>query len=292
VTVAQLLAAVAVVLAFTGLRELLGGLTAAGAALRPPSALGPLRRSAAGFLPRLAALAPGRRLAPPRDLAARLAAAGEPAGLGAREWMAIKASCALAVSVPALVAALGGAGRMTLLLALGGPLAGFVAPDFWLSRAIRMRSEASLRDLPDMVDLLRVSVEAGVAPVSAMGAVAAEFDGPLAREWRRLAAAVALGEPQDAALARLAERLPAEEVRAFSQALARARRHGLPLGATLAAQAGRAREAQRRRMRERAARAGPKIQLVVALVLVPSMLLMVAAVLAGELLGGGLVAPL
>jgi tight adherence protein C len=140
-----------------------------------------------------------------------------------------------------------------------------------------------VRELPDLLDLLRVSVEAGVAPLRAMGAVAAQFDGPLAAEWRRAAAAVALGEPQAEAIVSMTERIAAEEVRAFADALIRSRRHGLPLAATLATQAMRAREARRRRIRERAARAGPKMQLVVALVLVPSMLLIVTALLVAEL---------
>ena len=73
-----------------------------------------------------------------------------------------------------------------------------------------------MRELPDLLDLLRVSVEAGVAPIRAMGTVAAQFDGPLAAEWRRISAAVALGEPQAARSRRMTERIAAEEVRAFA----------------------------------------------------------------------------
>jgi tight adherence protein C len=70
-------------------------------------------------------------------------------------------------------------------------------------------------------------------------------------------------------------------------ALNRAARHGAPLADTLAGQARAARFALARRIREDAARAGPKIQLVVALLLVPSVLLLVAAALAAALLDGG-----
>jgi tight adherence protein C len=92
--------------------------------------------------------------------------------------------------------------------------------------------------------------------------------------------------PLERALATLAERLPQREIRAFCAALDRARRHGTPLGRTLAGQARDARLALRRRVQEDAARAAPKIQLVVALLLVPSVLLMVAAALISALLGG------
>lgn len=229
-----------------------------------------------------------RRMAPPENLRGRLTAAGEPLGLGVREWMAVKSACAAAASLIAVAVATRGPGRLGLLLMLAAPLAGFVLPDFWISRVVRARQEDARRRLPDMLDLLRVTVEAGVPPLRALRQVSAHFDGVLATEWKRLAASVAFGESQDDALAGLSARLPAEEVRAFADALGRARRHGLPLGKTLAAQASRARHARRHDIRERAARAGPKIQLVVALLLVPSVLLMVAAVLASELLSPSL----
>ena len=202
--------------------------------------------------------------------------------------MALKAGSAAAMSLPSVAVLAAAPGRFGVLVALAGPAAGFVVPDFWLARAVRVRSEAAVRELPDLLDLLRVSVEAGIPPVRAMGAVADEFDGPLAVEWRRAAAAVALGEPQATALDNLAARISAEEVRSFADALVRSRRHGLPLAATLATQAARAREARRRRIREQAARAGPKMQLVVALVLVPSMLLVITALLVSELAPIGL----
>ena len=257
---------------------------------------------------RFGALAVLRRVRAPRDLHARLVAAGEPGGLRPRDWMAVKAGSAVAVMLPSLVLLASSSSRLGTLTALAGPLAGFVAPDFWLARgeravgpeqflprefetrAAQVLPRAAVhvtlkgpRELPDLLDLLRVSVEAGIPPVRAMDAVAAQFDGPLAAEWRRVAAAVALGEPQSAAIRGMSERIAAAEVRSFGEALLRSRRHGLPLAAALATQAARAREARRRRIREQAARAGPKMQLVVALVLVPSMLLVVTALLVSEL---------
>jgi len=125
----------------------------------------------------------------------------------------------------------------------------------------------------------------------ALGTVAAQFSGALATEWRRAAAEAALGAPQEDALASLADRLPAEEVASLVEALGRSRRHGVPLRHVLAVQAARARHRRRQRVREKAARAGPKIQLVVALLLVPSVLLMVAAVIVAELQRSGLYLP-
>jgi tight adherence protein C len=238
----------------------------------------------------LAARRPLERAAP-RDLRARLIAAGEPAGLSVRDWVALKAACAF-VALPLFGLLFAGApGRILMLVLVAAPVGGFFAPDVWLARLCRQRGEAASRELPDMLDLLRVTVEAGMPPVRGIGVVAAEFDGTLAAEWRRVVAAVAFGASQDEALAGLRERLPADAITALVEALRRALRHGAPLGRTLALQAARARERRHSEIRERAARAGPKIQLVVALLLVPAVLLIVAAGLVAELKGSGLFVP-
>jgi len=178
-------------------------------------------------------------------------------------------------------------GRLSVVALLVGPAAGFVAPEFWLARLIERRLRAAGAELAPMLDLLQVTVEAGAAPSAALGDVGARFTGPLAAEWRAAATAIALGKPHDRALAALARRLPSPRVRAFADCMQRARRRGLPLGEMLARQAAAARHEQQIRIRERAARAGPKIQLVVAFVLVPSVMLIVAATLIAELTAPG-----
>jgi tight adherence protein C len=237
----------------------------------------------------------GARLRPaaaPRDLEARIAAAGCPAGLGSRELMAAKLAAAAAGGLAGTALSTAAPGRLAPALAVVGPVAGFLAPDLWLSRRAAARARHLRRELPAMLDLLRVGVEAGSSLAEALRSVGAGTRGPLAVEWRAVGRQVALGVPVERALAGMAERAPLPEVRALVAALDRARRHGAPLAHTLAAQARDARFALARHAREEAARAGPKIQLVVALLLVPSVLLLVtaallAAVLAGD---GGLLA--
>jgi len=243
------------------------------------------RQGGTSIVRRLAALVPAR-LRPPLDLAARIEAAGSPGGIGAGEVMALKVGAAV-LAVP--FATLSGSvvpGRLGLLFAIGGPAAGFLAPDLWLARRGRERIRATRRDLPPLLDLVRVAVEAGMAPSHALAAVSERSTAPLAHEWGAVAQQVQLGVPLGDALYGLTRRLPAPELRAFAGALSRAARHGAPLSDTLAAQARDARLARRRRIEEEAAKAAPKIQLAVALLLVPSVLLIVAAALAAALLGG------
>jgi tight adherence protein C len=226
--------------------------------------------------------AAGRRA--PRGLELRIAAAGRPAGLGVREVMAAKLAGALAAGALGAITSAAAPGRLGLLVAVAAPVGGFLAPDLWLARRADERARAVRRDLPAMLDLLRVTVDAGASLPAALAGVGARSRGPLAVEWRAVGREVALGVPLSEALRGMVERLPQPEVRTLCGALERARRHGAPLADTLASQARDSRASLRRHVQEDAARAGPKIQLVVALMLVPSVLLMVAAALASALL--------
>ena len=106
------------------------------------------------------------------------------------------------------------------------------------------------------------------------------------RELRRAAARATLGEPAEAALDAPRGALPRRRLPPFVAALRRAERHGAPLAAALAAQAAEARSRRAAQRSETAAKAAPKIQLVVTLLLVPAVLLLLAAALIPALLGG------
>jgi tight adherence protein C len=227
------------------------------------------------------------KLKPPGGLVARIAAAGHPGGFGVRELKAAKLAAALAGAMTGVMLGALAPGRLGLATAAAGPVAGFFAPDRWLTKLARQRAAAAQRELPALLDLLRVTVDAGLPLPAAIAEVGRRASGPLAAEWRRAGRETSLGIPLHDSLAGTATRLPLPEVAALTAALARAARHGAPLSATLAAQAEGARLARRRRIQEEAAKAGPKIQLVVALLLVPSVLLLVAAALTAALLSGG-----
>jgi tight adherence protein C len=269
---AAALSFIAAVAAVIGAASILGA--------RPP-------RERGGFARRLANAVPAR-LKPPLDLAARLDAAGRPGNLKPGEFMAIKALAALTAAPIGAATATAAPGRLGPVALALAPVAGFFAPDLQLRKRTKARIREARRDLPALLDLMRVAIDAGMAPAQALGAIGGRSDAPLARELAGAADQVSLGEPLAEALEAIARRLPAPELQAFAAALNRATTHGAPLADTLAAQARDARLARRRRIEEEAAKAAPKIQLVVALLLVPSVLLMVAAALAAALLGSGL----
>lgn len=192
-------------------------------------------------------------------------------------------------ALAALLIAPAAPGRLAWLLAAALPAVGFLAPDILRARAERRRRRRLVADLPDALDLLAVGAAAGRGPAAGFAEIAAAGTGPLAEEMRIAVAELDCGRPLTDALAGLRERVPGAEVATLCATIERSRRLGSPLADQLRRQAGALRRDQRRATEERAARAAPKIQLVVALVLVPSVLLMIAAGLianADALLGG------
>ena len=114
-----------------------------------------------------------------------------------------------------------------------------------------------------------------------LGEVATDTSGPLAVELGSAVAEIECGRPAREAIADLRRRVPGAEVGALASALERSQTYGSPLAEQLHLQATTLRVDARRRIEDHAARAAPKIQLVVALVLVPSVLAaIVAAILA------------
>jgi tight adherence protein C len=230
----------------------------------------------------------GRRLgvAPaPEALARRLAAAGAPASLTPSDVMAAKTGAALVALLAILGPATALPGRLGPALAVALPLAAASAPELWLRRRARSRTRTMATEVADVLDLLRVCVEAGRPPGAALGDVGARHRGLLGSELRRAARELALGRPSREVLGELSQRCPLEELAALSAALRRADRHGAPLAPALQALAADARAARARAVREQAAKAAPKIQLVVALLLVPAVMLLIGAALAAAFAG-------
>ncbi len=235
---------------------------------------------------RRALLGLGRRIGvpeAPRDLRDRLEAAG--GTMTVADAMALKTGGAAAGALAGLVLATGAPGRLGLAVLPAGVAAGFVALDVWLLTRARARTARIAVELPDVVDLLRVALEAGLPPTRALAEVGRRHRGILAAELRRAAGQCAVGVPRRDALAALERRAPAEGVQAVTAVLDRADRLGAPPAEALQALARDARESRARARAEAAAKAAPKIQLVVALLLVPSVMLLVAAALAPALLG-------
>jgi tight adherence protein C len=273
VTRATILAALAGVVAAAGIADL--------AAVRRTG-----RRRAVRAVRALTRRLGAARKDAPRGLGARVDAAGLSAAVG--EVMAVKLGAAPVAALAALAILPLAPGRLGLALLAGSPCAGFFAPDIWLRARARRRARTIESEQADVLDLLRVAVGAGLGPWRALAEIGRRHPGVLPGELGAAARRVGLGMTPDAALARLERRCPAAGTHALTTALRRADRLGAPPARALAALAEEARARQARRAAEHAARAAPKIQLVVALLLVPSAMLLVAAALVPALTGASL----
>lgn len=210
---------------------------------------------------------------------ARLERAGLRERVGLRGFLVAKLAGAASGAVTSLAVMPVAPSRLApaLLVALVG--AGFLAPDAWAERIARRRRTELVAALPDALDLVAVGVATGRTPAALFGEIATGTAGPLAGELALAVAEIESGATQAAALASLRARTGTVELGVLGAALERSRRYGSPLADQLHAQAATLRVEERRRIEERAARAAPKIQLVVAMVLVPSALLTIAAAL-------------
>lgn len=212
---------------------------------------------------------------------ARLAAAGwdrdiTPRGVGAARVAALAAGLlvCLAGALLAPVAAVAGVGLAAW---------GWWSPVRRLRAHGRARRARIARQLPDLLDVLGMCVDTGMAADPALRAVAARLRGPLPAEIAHALDDISLGASRRAAYAALAERVDLDAMGRVVRALLDADELGAPLGRTLRTQAAHARDDARRAAHRRAASAGPRIQLVIALVMVPAALLMVLAVMTSEM---------
>jgi tight adherence protein C len=194
-----------------------------------------------------------------------------------RAGLSQRLGCAAGAGLLALLAAPVAPGRLAWLFAAVLPAAGFLIPDALRARSARRRHRRLVAALPDALDLLAVGIASGRSPAAGFKEVAESGSGPLAEEMRITVAEVGCGRPLSEALVSLRARVPGSEIATLCSAIERSRRFGSPLADQLRRQSSALRRDQRRAVEERAARAAPKIQLVVALVLVPSVLLMIAA---------------
>lgn len=186
----------------------------------------------------------------------------------------------LAIAVLALPAALAAApiapGRASLLVAVGVPMGASLFPDLLLERRVRLRRRRIAATLPDSLELMAMAAASGRGPGALLREAARAAHGPLQEELAAAVSALECGRPQSPALRDLGHHGGAE-LAAAASLLDRSRRLGSPLTDGLQAQAASLREERARQIGEHGAKAAPKIQLVVALLLVPSVLLIVAA---------------
>ncbi|MDQ3880182.1 MAG: type II secretion system F family protein [Chloroflexota bacterium] len=191
---------------------------------------------------------------------ARLRKAGYPGSLRGADWMGVKllstiVFAALLVLLTSLLFGIGGG----LFFGLIGAGVGFIAPEYWLGKRIRKRSLEMVLQLPDALDLLTISVEAGLGFDAALAKVVEKMDGPLVMEFRQALAEVRMGRARRDALRDIAERADAQPVSNFVGAIVQAEQLGVPIARVLQIQSQQLRVERRQRAEEQAAKAPVKM---------------------------------
>ncbi len=173
---------------------------------------------------------------------------------------------ALLMGLPVALALMGG-----LVLAL----VGFAAPLFWLRGATRQRQRRILRALPDTLDLIAVSVEAGLGLEAALARVTEKLPGPLSDEVSRTLREIAVGRDRHEALTDLGERTGVDELRTFVLSIVQAEQLGVGIAQTLKAQSDFLRM-RRRQQAELAAQQAPvKMVFPLVFLIFPAMMIVI-----------------
>jgi tight adherence protein C len=192
----------------------------------------------------------------------RLALAGNPGDLRVADWLGIKALGAILGAI--LFAVLGifvlGTGfAFGLILGIVGLLFGYTIPEFWLGGRVRKRQHLILLMIPDSLDLLTISVRAGLGFDAALGKVVEKLDGPLTDEFRRALAEVRVGKARRDALRDIVPRTEVPALTNFIGAIIQAEQLGVSISKVLQVQSEQLRIERRQRAEEMAAKAPIKM---------------------------------
>jgi tight adherence protein C len=194
----------------------------------------------------------------------RLALAGNPGDLRVADWLGIKAIGAIIGAILffflfAIVGVLGFPFLIGALLSIVGALFGYTIPEFWLGGRVKKRQKGILLMIPDALDLLTISVRAGLGFDAALGKVVEKLQGPLSDEFRRALAEVRVGKARRDALRDIVPRTEVVPLTNFIGAIIQAEQLGVSISKVLQVQSEQLRIERRQRAEEQAAKAPIKM---------------------------------
>jgi tight adherence protein C len=209
----------------------------------------------------------------------RLMQAGFPAGLRARDFFFLKLVLMIAVplilmiDIPLLmlVSGLEISWLTGLWILLPGIWLGFRGPDIWLAVLTKRRQFEIQLALPDMIDLITISVEAGLGLYAAIQRVSQRFSNPLSEEFLRSLQEVRLGRTNAEAMRDLMKRANVDDLTMFISSLIQAETLGVPIASVLR----RLRDKRRQRAREQAQKAPLKMLFPLAIFIFPALFVVI-----------------
>jgi tight adherence protein C len=228
--------------------------------LRAPFAERIVRPGLTRFAEILAGSTPERKRASLNKL---LNMAGRPFALTADEFTASRYGLGVvAFVVTAAIGLLRGSDAwLSLVLAVAGGATGYFLPLIYARSLANDRKRKIIRNLPNALDLLQISVEAGLSFEAAMGRVAEKHTSPLAEEFTRVLQETRLGRPRLEAMEDMVNRSEVEELSSFVQAVIQSEQLGTPIANILRIQADEMRQRRLVRAQMMGARASLKMLL-------------------------------
>ena len=221
-----------------------------------------------------------RRVTPidARDrLAKKIVIAGSPPGWDAERILAFKIiGAGVGVVGGFFIANLAHLTSFLEILCVGLlTFAGFVLPDSRVNRRVEERQREILRTLSDTLDLLTISVEAGLSLNAAIAQVVQNVPGVLSSEFARMLQEIQLGVARSDAFRQLAERTDVEELNAFALAMIQADVFGVSIASVLRTQAQQQRIKRRQHIEARAQQTPVKIVFPLILCILPSLFIVI-----------------
>jgi len=191
------------------------------------------------------------------SLQQRLLRAGNPWRLSAGEFIALQYALAVFLALAALLTLnrLSLTAPQAVSLSLLAGAAGFLLPETILKKRIRSRREEALRQLPNTLDLLMASIEAGMGFDGALQKVGEKNRGVLGEEFQKTLREIQMGIPRREALRNLGIRLDCEELQRIISSIIQADQMGVSMGSILRIQSAQLRQQRRQKAEERAAKA-------------------------------------
>jgi tight adherence protein C len=222
----------------------------------------------------------GRRFSPSDSterIQQRLDVAGNPVGWTVDRIAGLKvAGFGVALLLSIVLTMLMGLGLIfTLIVCVGLTMVGYMAPNFYIYQMGHTRSERMQHELPDALDLMTISVEAGLAFDAALSRVAKSTDGPLAAEFARVLQEMNIGMGRTAAMRALGERTHIPELKSFVTAMVQADAFGIPIGQVLRIQSTEMRTKRRQRAEEKAQKVPVKILFPLMFCILPTLFIIV-----------------
>jgi tight adherence protein C len=196
--------------------------------------------------------------------------------VSATTFLAIKGCSAAGGFVFGLVlgGSAGGAGT-SILMGLILAALGWIAPEYIVSVKARTRREQIRAAMPDALDLLAVSVEAGLGFDASISKITEHMEGPLTDEFALTLGEMRVGEGRADALKKLEQRVSAPELSSFVRAIIQADQLGISLGRILRVQATDTRNRRQAAAEERAMKAPIKMLFPTVLFIFPSMFIVI-----------------